>query len=122
MGNSRLKLAALTGDDLSAVEREAQEILQRREVLEPVHAPHDPSVPQISDAAKALLIMCGCTAQFVINYWRITRVKETGKLAPGVTLPRGRKYREATGVSANAPFAEWQEVLANFTGEINGDK
>ena len=118
MSDARLKLAQVTGDDLTDGERESA---LPSEVLKPLHAPIDPAIPVLSDAARALLIMTGCTAQFVINYWRVTRVKETGKLPPGVTLPRGKKYREATGVSANAPFSEWQEVLANFTGEI-GDK
>ncbi len=123
MSNARVQLARVTGDELSDnADAEAVAAAGYRQVLGPAPASANSKIPSISDAAQALLIMCGCQARFVINYWKITRLKEPGQAPVGMRLRPGQKYREQTGVSADAPFSEWQKVLANFTGEIDGDK
>lgn len=115
MTDSKLALARLTGDDLGSGEGAQSD--EFRQVLGPAPASRGLEVPPISDAAQALLIMYGCQASFVINYWRITRRKEPGQLPVGRRLGPGQKYRLQTGVSADAPFEEWQKVLKTFVGE-----
>lgn len=114
---SRVKLASVTGDDLAA------EPVQPgyRQVIPPTTSSAGSIVPKLSDAVQALLIMNGLQAQFVINYWRVTRKKETGPSKDQVLAMRpGQKYREATGASPQASFEEWQSVVKNFVAEPIG--
>lgn len=115
MSNAKLTLAKMTGDDLSdATPAPPGEF---RQVLGPAPASRGISQPPISDAAQALLIMYGCQAAFVINYWRVTRRNEPGQAPIGVRMRPGQKYRIQTGVSSDASFEEWQKTLLDFVGE-----
>ncbi len=53
--------------------------------------------PELDHAFTALLIMYGCKARWVINYWKITN-----------------KYGVETGVSARNDGDEWQSVLSGI--------
>jgi hypothetical protein len=112
--SNRADLAKLTGDDLSDTGSPPELVSEYRQVLGPAPASHGREVPTLSDAVQALLIMNGLQAQFVINYWRVTRRKEPGQFPVGVHVRPGLKYRFSTGVSAGGDFAEWQTAINSF--------
>jgi hypothetical protein len=117
--NPKLKLAQVTGDDLSDELRDPPSAAEGefRQVLGPAPASRGLSVPTLSDAVQALLIMHGLQAQYVINYWRVTRRKEGGQFPVGVHVRPGQKYRMNTGVSKDGSFAEWQSAIKSFVVE-----
>lgn len=121
--NAKLTLAQLTADDLGSSEEPtaAQDNMPGyRQVMGPTPASRGIEAPVLSEGVQALLIMNGCCAAWSINYWRVTRRKEPGQAPPGTRMRPGQKYRLSTGASADAPFAEWQQVLKNFVSESLG--
>jgi len=119
--SAKIELAKLTGDDLSNDgETSSHDQSNYKQVQNPATVSSGTTAPKISDAVQALLIMNGCQAQWVINYWRITRRKEPGQAPLGVKMRPGQKWRIETGASAEAPFSEWQSVLKSFIGDAVG--
>jgi hypothetical protein len=119
--SSKIQLAKVTGDDLSETPSPVNDNMPNyREVLPPGPVSHGTVTPKLSEAVTALLIMNGCQAQWVINYWRITRRVEPGQAPIGVKMRPGEKWRIETGASANAPFSEWQSTLKSFVREAVG--
>jgi len=121
--SAKVELAKLTGPDLSNDEENTGYDLSMpgyKQVLAAPPVSTGSPAPVLSDDVQALLIMNGCCAQWVINYWRITRRVEPGQLPIGMRLRPGQKYRVTTGASAEAPFSEWQSVLKSFVGEATG--
>jgi hypothetical protein len=114
--NSKLTLAQVTGDDLAVDEEGKPAAHAYMQVLHPSPASKGIKATVISDAVQALLIMHGLQAQFVINYWRVTRRKEPGQWPVGSHARPGQKYRLTTGAGAEASFEEWQKVIKEFVG------
>lgn len=115
MTDARLALAKMTGSDL--IDDAPAQPGEYRQVLPSAAVSKGTNEPQISEAAQALLIMYGCQAQWVINYWRITRRNEPGQAPVGVRVKPGHRYRIETGVGGEGSFEEWQEALRNFATE-----
>ena len=76
------------------------------EVTQPAAIAQGVEAPDLGEGLRAMLIMSGCTAKFVLNYWMITHGK-TG-------------YR--TNVSTRNDFDEWRTALDFLGRKVNGQR
>lgn len=114
---SRAKLARLTGNELSHVLEDEGAPGNYAEVVGYANSAIGMEMPVLSDAIRALLIMAGCTAKFVGQYWHVER-RNGGEKPVGLHLRPGQKYRTQTGVPAHGNYEDWRKALNDFVGGL----
>src|SRR2546423_363319 len=115
--SNRVKLAQLTGNDLDiGAEPTPPSPPGYKEVLGRADCALGMEEPVLSEAIRAMLIMSGCTARFVGNYWKVERRVEPDERTRG--LRPGQVWRTQTGVPAQGTYEDWRRELAAFVGGL----
>lgn len=120
MSEARVKLASLTGDELASdVDTIVKDSVLTGE--QPGVTKGGGDVPHLTEAVRALLIMCGCDANYAGNHWVVRKTKiskEEEDAWARATMENRRRIRFQTGVPLNGTFEDWRAALDGLVGGL----